>query len=68
MLGKIEGKRRGQQRTRCLDDIIDLMDMSLHKLWVMVKNREAWCPWYCKKPDMTKRPNKKEKLNLDLLY
>ena len=43
MLGKMESKRRnGQQRMRCLDSILDSVDMNLSKLWEIVEDRGTW--------------------------
>ena len=53
MLGKIEGrKRRGGQKMRWLDGIIDSVDMSLSKLWEIVKDRRTWYGGH-KKSDTT---------------
>ena len=58
MLGGIGGRRRrGRQRMRWLDGIIDLLDLGLSRLEQLVLDREAWSPWCRKELDMTERLN-----------
>ena len=67
ILGKIKGRRkRGWQRMRWLDGITDSMDMSLSKIWEVVKDKGslACCsPWGRKELDMTEQLNKKKKMH-----
>jgi len=58
MLRKIEGRRRrGQQRVKWVDGITDSMDMSLSKLWEVVKDRSlvSCSPWSCRELDVTQQ-------------
>ena len=66
----IESRRRGQQRLRWSDGIIDSMDVSLRKLREMVKDREAWhcSPWGCKELDTTEQLNNKSKKEISYYH
>ena len=67
IVGKIEGgRRRRWQRIRWLDGITDSIHMSLNKLWEMVMDREAWCPWGCKQLDTTEQLNWTERDHIQI--
>ena len=67
MLGKIEGgRRRGRQRMRWLDDVTDSLDVSLSKIWEMVKDRKAWgccSQWDPKESDTAEQLNNSVRFN-----
>ena len=71
ILEQIEGRRRGWQRIRWLDDTIDSMDMDLNKLWGIIKDREAWCAafhWVSESDTTEQLINNKNKKRLKINF